>query len=137
MFTDVDIGKLPRSHRSAMYGKVLRSLNRHVVLGIATLHSGDVGNAHATGQERIFAVGLLTSAPARVTKDIQVRRPEIQAAANARVSLAHVLHMFNASLDTNLGRHGMNPRRVESRRQTDRLRILRYPLVDDSMKCLT
>jgi len=43
---------------------------------------------------------------------------------DARVSLAYILHVLDASLNANLGRHGVNRWRVESRCQADRLGIL-------------
>ena len=109
---------------------------RQVVLGVVALQSGHVGNSHAAGEEGIFAVGLLSAAPARITEDVQIGRPEIQASHNAGVSFARVLHVLDAAFDANLRRHGVNARRVERRGKSDRLGILGYALVDDSVKGL-
>ena len=84
----------------------------------------------------IFAVGLLSAAPARVAEDVQIRGPEIEASHDAGVSLAHILHVLDASLNADLGRHGVNSRRIEGGSQADGLRILGYALVDDSVKGL-
>ncbi len=137
MFAHVHIGKVPGWLRAAVHGIVLGCSNRAVVLRVVALHTGDVGNAHAAGEEGIFAVGFLSAAPARVTEDVQIRGPEIQASANiAGLSDACILHIFDASLNTNLGRHDMDVRRIEGRSQTDWLRILRHALVDDSVERL-
>ena len=84
----VHIGKVARRLRPAVHGIVLRCRNGQVVLRIVALQSGHVGNAHAAGEEGIFAVGFLTAAPARIAKDVQIRRPEIEASHDAGVSLA-------------------------------------------------
>ena len=47
-----------------------------------------------------------------------------------------VLHVLDAAFDTNLRRHRVNARRIECGGQADRLRILGYALVDDSVKGL-
>ena len=69
---DIDVGKMPRRLRPAMDRKVLRRGNGEVVFRIIALQSGHVGDAHAAGQEGVFPVGLLASAPARIAEDIQV-----------------------------------------------------------------
>ena len=107
-----------------------------VVLRVVALHSGHVSNPHAAGEERIFAVGLLSAAPARVAEDVQIRGPEIEASHDAGVSFAHILHVLDAPLDANLARHGVNSRRIEGGSQTDRLGILGYALVDHAVKGL-
>ena len=119
-----------------MHCIVLRRRNRHVVLRVVALHARDIRYAHAAGEEGIFAVGFLSTAPARVTEDVQVRRPEIQASADPYVSGFRVLHILDAPLNANLGRHGVNSRRVEGRSQTDGLWILRYTLVDHAVQRL-
>ena len=136
MLAHVHIGKVARRLRPAVYGIVLRGRNGQVILWIVALQSGHVGNAHAAGQERVFAVGLLTAAPARIAKDVQIRRPEIEASHDAGVSLARILHVLDASLNANLGRHGVNSRRIERGSQADGLGILGYTLVDHSVKGL-
>ena len=47
-----------------------------------------------------------------------------------------ILHVLDASLNSDLGRHGVNSRRIESGGQTDRLGILGYALVDHSVQGL-
>ena len=45
-----------------------------------------------------------------------------------------VLHVLDAAFNADLRRHGVNSRRVERRRQADRLRIFRHALVDDAVQ---
>src|SRR5581483_8611286 len=66
VLTYIDIGKVTRRLRPAVYGEMLWRRDGEVVLGVLTLQSGHVGNAHAAGEKRIFSVGLLPTAPARV-----------------------------------------------------------------------
>ena len=47
-----------------------------------------------------------------------------------------ILHVLDASLNADLGRHGVNARRIERRSQADRLGILGYALVDHSVERL-
>ena len=54
------------------------------VMRIVALHALDERHRHAAGEERIFAVGLLAAAPARIAKDVDVGRPEGQAEIAAR-----------------------------------------------------
>ena len=134
----VHIGKVPGRLRAAVHGIVLGCCDRAVVLRIVALHSGDVGNAHAAGEERIFAVGLLSAAPARITEDVQVRGPEIQASAMmpACPSRASCTCLMRPSIPIWVAMAWMS-RRIEGRGQTDRLRILRYTLVDHAVERLT
>src|ERR1700736_1450170 len=64
---------------TAVHGVMLgRSADFHVPRIIA-LHSGNEGHSHAGGEVRILTVGFLAAAPARVAKDVDVGRPEVQA----------------------------------------------------------
>ena len=47
-----------------------------------------------------------------------------------------ILHVLDASLNADLGRHGVNSRRIEGCSQADGLGILGYALVDHSVKGL-
>ena len=136
MLAHIHIGKVARRLRPAVYGIVLWCRNGQVILWIVSLQSGHVGNAHAAREEGVFAVCLLTAAPARIAKDVQIGGPEIKAPHDPGVPFAYVLHVLDASLNANLGRHGVNSRCIEGGSQTDRLGILGYALVDDSMESL-
>ena len=113
---------------------MFRCRNGEVVLGVVALQSGNVGNSHAAGEEWILAVGLLSAAPARITENVQIGRPEIQASHDAGVSFACILHVLDASLNANLRRHGVNSRCIERRGKPDRLGIFGYALVDHSVE---
>ena len=47
-------------------------------------------------QERVFAVGLLAAAPARVAEDVDVRRPERQATKDAALAAPQELMVLGA-----------------------------------------
>ena len=138
MFADVDIGKVPGRLWAAVYGIVLGCCNRTVVLRVVALHTCHVGNSHVASEEGIFAVGLLSAAPARIPEDIQIRGPEIQSSANkSGATDACILNVFDASLNANLGRHEMNVCCIEGCGQPDGLRVLCYARIDDSVEGFT
>ena len=70
---------MARGLGAAVHGEVLGRGDDAVVLRIVALHAGDEGDAHARGEERIFAVGFLAAAPARIAEDVDVGRPEVEA----------------------------------------------------------
>ena len=133
----VHIGKVTRGLGSAVHVVVFGCCDGQVIPGVIALQSGHVGNAHASGEEGIFAVGFLTAAPARVAENVQIRGPEIQASHDARMPFAHILHVLDASLDTDLGRHGVDSRRIERGSKADGLGVLGYTVVDDPVEGLT
>ena len=61
-----------------------------------TLHELD---AHARREVRIFAVGLLAAAPARIAEDVDVRRPEGQALIAAALAPAQGKNLDVGSRD--------------------------------------
>ena len=93
-----------------------------VIMRIVALHAGDKGHAHARGQERIFAVGLLAAAPAGIAKDVDVRRPEIQALQRCRCAGAHGLHMLDAPFGADGDGHLVNGGGIEGGAEADRAR---------------
>jgi hypothetical protein len=97
VLADVDVGGVAGRLRAAVHGKVLGRGDDAVVAGIVALHAGDEGYAHAGGEERIFAVGLLAAAPARIAKDVDVGRPEVEAFKDVAVAGAHGLHVLDAA----------------------------------------
>ena len=134
VLADIYIGEVARRFWSAVHSVVLGCRNAEVVLGVIALQSSYVGNSHAACEERVFAVSLLSAAPARITENVEIGRPEIQASHNADVPLARVLDVLDAALNANLRCHGMNSRCIERRRKPDRLRIFSNSLVDDPVK---
>ena len=76
------------------------------------------------GQERVFAVGFLAAAPARVAEDVDVRRPEGQAEMFAAVAvvLGDVIIVLGAGFGGDDVRLLVNQRRVPGGRHADGLR---------------
>ena len=103
-----------------MYRIVLGGRNGAEVARVVALHAGDEGHAHAPGQEGIFAVGLLAAAPARVSENVDVRRPEVQAFEDVAVARAYRLRMLDAAFGADRLGHGVNCRRVEGGGQPNR-----------------
>src|ERR1043165_7172395 len=48
------------------------------ILGMVALQTLHEGRRHLTSQEMIFSPGLLPAPPARVAKNIHIRRPEVE-----------------------------------------------------------
>ena len=72
--------------RSGVYGKMLGTGMRLVVWRIfRTLQSAHHSHAHLPRQIRVFAVGLLSAPPTRVTENVDVGCPEGEAAVNVVV----------------------------------------------------
>ena len=106
---------------------MLRRRNHAVIVRIVPLHPRDKRHAHSPSQEWIFSVRLLPTAPARIAKDIQVRRPEIQPMKDQAISVIRRRRLLinHACLGADVDRHFMNFGRVEGRCQPDRLGKLR------------
>src|ERR1019366_2734750 len=136
VFTYVYIREVARRLRPTVYGVVLRGRNGQVVLWIVALQSGHISDTHAAGEEGIFAVGLLTATPARIAEDVQIGGPEIESSHDPGVSFARILHMLDAPLNADLGRHGVNARRIECGSKANGLGILGDTLIDHSVKGL-
>src|SRR5579862_5850133 len=99
MFAYRDICIVPCRFRAAVHGEMFRGRNYAIVFGIVTLHACYEGHAHARREIGVFAVGLLTAAPTWITKDVDIRGPEIQAFEDIAMPRAHSLHMLDASFD--------------------------------------
>ena len=78
VLADLGVEGMAQRFRAAVHGVVLRRGDGLQVTRIVALHALDEGDAHAAGQIRIFAVGLLTAPPAGIPEDVDVRRPVIQ-----------------------------------------------------------
>src|SRR5271165_4273671 len=87
---------------TAMYGEMFwRGHSLHVV-GVAPLQSGDKGDTHAGGQVGVLPVRFLTSSPARISKDVDVRGPCGEPTVPVRRSIRmHGLVVLRAKLRTN------------------------------------
>jgi hypothetical protein len=118
----VDVEVMAVLLRPAVDREVLRGRNRLVVARVVTLEPADERHSQAAGQVRVFAVRLLPAAPARVAEDVDVRRPEREPLVPAALALPHELVVLRASLVPDHDGHFVHERRVEGRRETDRLR---------------
>src|SRR5438270_10394754 len=85
---------MTQSFRTTVDGKVLWCRHGFQVSGIVALQAGDESNADAAGEKRIFAVGFLTTAPARITRDSDVGRPEGKAVVPAGISVLDGVVVF-------------------------------------------
>ena len=83
--------------RAAVYGKVLGTGGTFEMVTEA-LQSADIGLPQAGGEIGIFTVGFMAAAPAGITKDIYIGRPEAQTVVDITVSLFGELVEFGAAL---------------------------------------
>ena len=67
-----------------MHSEVLWSGDGLKIFRIIALQAFNEGNAQARSQIGILAVGFLAAAPARIAKNIDVRRPDGEAAVPVR-----------------------------------------------------
>ena len=87
------------------------------------LQSADNRHAQLTGQVRIFSVGLHTAAPARVTEDVDVRRPEGQSLVlSGDPGSRQGLPILDPGLVADRRKHLVHKRFIERSRHTDRHR---------------
>src|ERR1700749_910671 len=114
-----DVRGVPCTLRSAMHRVVFRRGDRAVVASVFALHPCDKGNSHASSQERVFSVCLLPAPPARIAKDVDVRRPKIKSLKHVAVTSPDVLRVLDSSFRTDGDGHIVNTGRVESRCQAD------------------
>src|SRR5579863_5005070 len=91
-----------------------------IIFRVIPLHSGDEGDAHAGGEEGIFAVGFLAASPAGVAEDVDVGSPEIEADAG-ETAMADVFMMLGAGFGADDDGHVVNERRVEGCTEADGL----------------
>ena len=78
-FRSLGIETMPVPFRPAMHRVMLRAGHRQHVVGIITLNALDELDADLAREIRVFPVSLLTTSPARVAEDVDVRCPERQA----------------------------------------------------------
>ena len=71
---------MPLRLRAAVDRVMFGASHRQHVIRVVALHSFDELHGDGARQERVFPVGFLAAAPARVAENVDVRRPERQAA---------------------------------------------------------
>ena len=85
---NVDVEGVALRFGTGVNGEVLAGGDRLWMVCVVTLHAFDKSDAHATRQERIFAVSFLSAAPTWIAKDVDVGRPEGQAVEDEVVALS-------------------------------------------------
>src|SRR5215472_3679065 len=108
--------------RTAVNGKVLGSGNDLQIFGIVALQASDESNSDPAGEERVFAVSFLPAAPARIAKDVNVRRPKGQAVVSASISVLDGIVVLRASFSRDDISHAVDEIGVPSRGEADGLR---------------
>ena len=78
---------MPKRFRTGMYRKVLAAGSSLQVFSIS-LQSTDKADAEPTRQIRIFPIGLMATAPARIPENVDIRAPDSQALINVTISVA-------------------------------------------------
>ena len=91
------------------------------IVRVGALHSLYESHGNARGKKRVFAVGLLAAAPARVAKDINVGRPESEPIISTIIAVALCLVVLRAGFSGDYIRHFMYDLGVPCGRQSDRL----------------
>ncbi len=81
-----------------MNGIMLCRGNGLEVFRIRALHPLHKPEAHATGEVRVLSIGLLSSAPTWITKDIYIGRPEGEAVVYCAVAPSDELMMLSPCL---------------------------------------
>ena len=92
------------------------------IFRVVTLQTADELNAHLPGQIRVFAVGLMAPAPAWITKNIDIRRPERQAFVPPAIIVANKFMVFGTRLIADDTGRIIHHRAVKCRRHADCLR---------------
>ena len=105
--------------------------------GVVALHAADELHREAAGEEWVLPIRLLTSAPARIPEQVDVRRPEREPLIALARAMAHVLVMLRTSFIRDDGRHpvdqGIVPRAGDPHRLRKRCR---EPRARDAVQCL-
>ena len=121
-FTRFDVEFVARAFGPAVDREVFGGRDDLEIVRILALQSFDERHGHAAGEERIFAIGLLAAAPARIAKDVDVGRPEGEAEVAGVVVVANGLVVFRARFGGDDVGDAVNQIGVESGRESDRLR---------------
>ena len=118
------VERVARRLRPAVHREVLRARRRQQVARIVALQPAHERHADARREPRVLAIGFLPAAPARVAKDVDVRRPErepVKARADIGVGGERVVK-FRARLDADHAGDLLHECVVPRRREPDGLR---------------
>ena len=92
-----------------------------VVGGIIALHSFHESDAQTAGEKWIFTVCFLAASPARIAKDVDIGRPEVEPVIDAVDTFTQRFAIFRASLGADGRSNLAHERNVPSRSETNRL----------------
>ncbi len=73
----IDVKSVAQGLGARVDDEVFRCRHALEIVWIVALDAVDEGDGHMTGQGRIFAIGFLAAAPARVTEDVDIGRPVV------------------------------------------------------------
>ncbi len=119
----VNIHRMTRGFRAAVNGEVLRRGDRFEIVRIVALQTSDKRHAETRREIRVFAVGFLAASPARIAKDVDVRRPDGEAAVPVRRTVRmNICGIFGAKLRADHVSDIVHKRLVKRRSHTDGLR---------------
>jgi hypothetical protein len=105
------------------------------VMGVVALESLDKSNPQRGGEVGVFTISFLTSAPARVTENVDVRRPNSEAGVNLADALLSSFVMFGPGFIGDGRGNLMEQLRVPGSGQTDSLgKHRRYPSPAQAMQ---
>src|SRR6266550_8962059 len=121
-FSDRGIEPVPLRLGAGVYGVMLGRRDNFQILLIVALQSLDEFDSEPAREVRIFAVGFLAAAPARVAKDIDVWRPEGETIKPAPIPAPLRLVILRARLFRDDSRDTVDQLRVERCSKTDGLR---------------
>ncbi len=118
----IDIEAVAQLLGAAVHREVLTGGDGAQMLEVVALHSADEGDAEAAGEERVFAVGFLAAAPARIAEDVDVGRPEGESIEDAVIAFALGLVVFGAGFRGNDVAHAADHSRIPGGGHADGLR---------------
>src|SRR5271165_4694785 len=108
MLAHFDVNRVAGWLGPAVYGVMLGRRNDAIVIRVVTLHTGDKCNPHARRQEGILSKRFLSTAPARIAKDVNVRSPEIEALKDIAMPVTQTLDVLDSPFGADHDCHTVN-----------------------------
>src|ERR1700691_6020560 len=87
VFAGIDVNLMAGGFRPAVHRVMLGCGDGAEVFRVVALNALYERNAHAAGEERVFAVGLLAASPAGIAKEIYIWRPDGKPGVKAMVAV--------------------------------------------------
>ena len=136
MLADFYVDRVAGWFGPTVYGVMLGCRNDAIVLRVVTLHACDECDAQARRQEGILSKGFLPASPARITKDVDVRSPEIEALKDIAVPVAQTLDVLDSPFGADHDGHAVDCVRVKGRGQRRRIGKLGRAIRGNAVGCL-